>query len=177
MVCFQIELHSWIISNGTEQTSFEMHRQPWILSRKTFLKASGGVALFLAAGSGSACKGSKRNVLRVGMVSDTHYADRDPAGIRYYRQSLAKLQECVERMNQEGVDFMVHIGDFKDEDPEPVEARTVQFVKDLEAVYAQFKGPRYHVLGNHDIDSINKGQFLAEIENTGIAGATQGRTS
>lgn len=140
----------------------------WTLSRQKFLKAGCSAALLLATGVSSACKKTNRTALRVGLVSDTHYADRSPAGIRYYRESMTKFQECVTRMNEEQVDLMVHVGDFKDEDPEPTEARTLSFVRDLESAYAQFKGPRYHVLGNHDIDSISKKQFLDQVENTGI---------
>ena len=143
-------------------------KPPWILSRQEFLKAGCSAAFLLATGAGSACRKSDLKALRVGLVSDTHYADRDPAGIRFYRESLSKFQECVERMNEEKVDLMIHIGDFKDEDAEPTEARTLSFVRELESVYAQFNGPRYHVLGNHDIDSISKKQFLEEVENTGI---------
>lgn len=139
----------------------------WILSRKHFLKAGGGAALLFAAGACSQ-KPSKAKGLRVGLVSDTHYADRDPMGTRYYRESMPKFQECTDRMNQAQVDFMVHIGDFKDEDAKPTEARTLRYLRDLEAVYAQFSGPRYHVLGNHDMDSISKEQFLGAVENTGI---------
>lgn len=140
----------------------------WKLSRKTFLKACGGTAMAGVMGALAGCKRSKGPVLRIGLVSDTHYADRPPAGIRFYQESISKFQECVDKMNEERVDFMVHIGDFKDEDPEPIESRTLEYVHDLEAVYAQFKGPRYHVLGNHDIDSISKEQFQSAIENTGI---------
>ncbi len=140
----------------------------WTLSRKTFLKACAGTAVVGTVGALAGCKPSNGPVLRIGLVSDTHYADRPPAGIRFYKESISKFQECVEKMNEEQVDFMVHIGDFKDEDSEPVESRTLQYVHDLEAVYAQFKGPRYHVLGNHDIDSISKKQFLGAIENTGV---------
>jgi predicted phosphodiesterase len=139
----------------------------WILTRRQFLKASGGAALLLTSG-GCSPKPAKGKGLRVGLVSDTHYADRDPMGTRYYRESISKFQECVDKMNEAQVDFMVHIGDFKDEDAEPTEARTLQYVRDLETVYAQFSGPRYHVLGNHDIDSISKEQFLGLVENTGI---------
>lgn len=140
----------------------------WTLSRQKFLKAGCGAALLLATGISSACKKSNRKALRVGLVSDTHYADRDPAGIRFYRESMAKFQECVNRMNEEQVDFMVHVGDFKDEDPEPTEARTLNFLRDLESTYAQFNGPRYHVLGNHDLDSISKKQFLDNVENSEV---------
>ena len=143
-------------------------KNTWIISRRQFLKASSSAALLLTTGAYWACNDPNKPILRIGLVTDTHYADREPAGVRYYRESIPKLQECVNLMNQEKVDLMVHIGDFKDEDPEPQEASTLQYVSDLEAVYAQFKGPRYHVLGNHDLDSINKDQFLERVENTGI---------
>ncbi|MCB1120914.1 MAG: metallophosphoesterase, partial [Verrucomicrobiae bacterium] len=148
-------------------------KQPWILSRKTFMKATAQSALLLASGAGmTGCRAS-RPILRIGLVSDTHYADREPAGTRFYRESLGKLKECVDRMNEERVDFMVHLGDFKDQDSEPEEARTLRYVKDLESVYAKFNGPRYHLLGNHDVDSISKEQFGKMVENTGIeTGAT-----
>ena len=43
----------------------------------------------------------------------------------------------------------------------------------LAAVFAGFRGPRYHVLGNHDEDSLTKPEFLGDVENTGIpAGRT-----
>ena len=37
----------------------------------------------------------------------------------------------------------------------------------MEAAFAQFKGPRYHVLGNHDHDNLSKEEFLAHIANDG----------
>lgn len=132
------------------------------------MKATAKSALLLAGGAGLAGCRASRPILRAGLVSDTHYADREPAGTRYYGESLVKLRECVDRMNGERVDLMMHLGDFKDEDPEPDEARTLRYVRDLEAVYAKFKGPRYHLLGNHDVDSIGKEQFLRDVENTGI---------
>lgn len=104
-----------------------------------------------------------------GLATDSHYADREPAGTRFYRQSLAKMDEFVEVMNREKVDFVVHLGDFKDEDPNQREEDTLRYLKALEERYGQFKGPRYHCIGNHDVDSIRKEQFLANIENTGIS--------
>ncbi len=35
-------------------------------------------------------------------------------------------------------------------------------------MFQQFAGPRYHVLGNHDMDSLSKRQFLGNVENTGL---------
>ncbi|UCE46899.1 MAG: metallophosphoesterase, partial [Phycisphaerales bacterium] len=105
---------------------------------------------------------------RFGIVTDCHYADADTAGTRFYRESLDKLGECVELMNAEKVDFLIELGDFKDQNTPPVEQKTLSYLEAVERVFAQFDGPRYHVIGNHDADSISKEQFLTRIKNTGI---------
>jgi len=106
--------------------------------------------------------------LRFGIVTDSHYADVEARGSRPYRESLAKMRECVQVMNREGVDFLVELGDFKDQDDPPVESKTLSYLHRIEAVYAGFRGPRYHVLGNHDHDSLSKEQFLEAAPNPGI---------
>lgn len=106
--------------------------------------------------------------VRFGVVTDVHYADIDTSGARTYRQSRAKLAECVTVMNEQKVEFLVELGDFKDQDKSPDETRTLGYLKAVEAVLAGFNGPRYHVIGNHDTDSISKAAFLSVVENTGI---------
>jgi 3',5'-cyclic AMP phosphodiesterase CpdA len=106
--------------------------------------------------------------VRFGVVTDIHYADIDPNGARAYRESDAKLAECVQVMNEKDVQFLVELGDFKDQDRTPDEARTLGYLKKIETVLAGFKGPRYHVIGNHDTDSLSKAQFLDIAVNTGI---------
>ena len=105
--------------------------------------------------------------VRFGIVTDCHYADADTAGTRYYRESLAKLGECIEAVNAQKVDFLVELGDFKDQDSPPVEQKTISYLRAVEGVFRKFDGPTYHVLGNHDADSLSKAQFLANIENAG----------
>ena len=105
---------------------------------------------------------------RFGLVTDSHYADRDPYGTRYYRESLNKMEEFIEIMNREKVDFIMHLGDFKDQDPQQLEKDTLRYLSAQESVYARFEGNRFHCVGNHDVDSITKSQFLSHIENTGI---------
>ena len=105
-----------------------------------------------------------------GIVTDCHYAERDdPKGIRAYRESTEKLAECVADMNRQQADFLIELGDFKDQGTDA--AQTVEFLKTIEAVFERFEGPRYHVLGNHDMDRISKAQFLANIANAGFAKA------
>jgi hypothetical protein len=107
-------------------------------------------------------------LVRFGVVTDLHYADIDSSGARTYRESDAKLAECVQVMNAKSVAFLVELGDFKDQDKTPDEARTLGYLQKIELVFAGFKGPRYHVIGNHDTDSLSKAQYLAAAPNAGI---------
>jgi hypothetical protein len=70
-------------------------------------------------------------------------------------------------MKAEKVDFLVELGDLKDQDKSPVEQYTLVYLDRAEAVFERFGGPQYHVLGNHDVDSLSKQQVLARIRNTG----------
>lgn len=139
------------------------------ISRRKFLVLSGTTTAGMLVCPSIQAMQDPKPVIRFGMLSDVHYADREPAENRYYRQSLAKVQECMEVMNARKVDFVIELGDFKDQDVIPHEARTLTYVSDIESIFQQFNGPTYHVLGNHDMDSISKEQFLTRIENTGIA--------
>ena len=146
-------------------------------SRRAFLQKTSLAAGALIVGhlpfparTVRAAGGREGPQLRFGMVSDVHFADIDPGGERFYRQSDRKLSECVEVMNREKVDFVIELGDFKDQDTPPVPARTLGYLRHIEAVFAKFTGPRYHVLGNHDTDSISKEEFLSLALNSGIPG-------
>lgn len=138
-------------------------------SRRQFLKKSSLVALstFLPL-SLYACQPERFAKIRFGITTDSHYADREHSGTRYYRDSIDKMNEFVTVMNREKVDFVAHLGDFKDEDPNQEEQDTLRYLETLENAYGKFNGPRYHCVGNHDVDSITKSQFLSHIENTGI---------
>ena len=114
-----------------------------------------------------ACKPSKES-LRFGLLADSHYAQKDDWKNRRYDQSLAKTEEAVRVMNEEQVDFLLHLGDFKDEGNSPNREETLGFLDEIETVFQGFEGPTYHAIGNHDLDSISKQQFLGNIENTGI---------
>lgn len=138
------------------------------IDRRKFLKASGALAGMMAL-SPSALFSKNKSNLSFGIVTDSHYADRDFSGDRYYRDSIAKMEEAMNEMNRQKVDFVVHLGDFKDQSEVPDESTTLEFLKKIESAYSNFKGPRYHVLGNHDMDSISKSQFLGNVVNTNIS--------
>ena len=147
----------------------------WVVHRRDVLKASGLVMAALSAGTciPFAHGPGRKPIRRFGMVADAHYADTAARGTRHYRESRAKLTECVAFMNGEKVDFLIELGDLKDEGEPAAEKDTLTYLESIEAVLAEFRGPRYHVLGNHDVDSISKEQFLTRIENTGIAKASK----
>ncbi|MHC4433441.1 MAG: metallophosphoesterase [Planctomycetota bacterium] len=144
-------------------------RRNWMITRRVFLKSS---AASLAVSSLSCALQNSPNAgsrtTRFGIVTDCHYADAEAAGTRFYRQSPGKLAECVELMNIQKVDFLIELGDFKDQDRPPLEQKTLSYLEAIEGVFQKFRGPTYHVLGNHDLDSISKSQFLARVENTNI---------
>jgi len=139
-----------------------------VVSRRTFLRLAAGTALSTLSCTAGHLPIFRSRPVRFGIVTDCHYAEAEHVGTRFYRESLGKLSECVARMNAERVDFLIELGDLKDQDHPPVEARTLEHLRKAEAAVREFHGPRYHVLGNHDMDSISKRQFLSAIENTRV---------
>ncbi len=140
------------------------------IARRSFIETTvailGGIPL-----SGIILSGDNARPVRFGIFTDSHYADRDHLGSRYYRESLKKLSECVELMNDQKVDFLIELGDFKDQGNPPEKDETLRFLDLIEKEFSLFRGRRFHVLGNHDHDSISKGEFLERIINTGFAKA------
>ncbi len=134
----------------------------WSITRRVFLKRS---ALLLAASLFAGSRIAPKKKVRFGLVTDSHYADIDTAGTRHYRDSIAKMLEFTDLANDEGAEFVMHLGDFKNGAPD----YNLDHLQKIESIYARFKGPRYHVLGNHDMDRISKEDFMSVIENTGIA--------
>ena len=115
-------------------------------------------------------QGAKRGkALRFGVVTDTHYSDREVGGTRHYRDSLKKMQEAIDEFNRAKVDFIIELGDMKDMPKSADPAKTLADLDRIEAIFRQFDGATYHVLGNHDMDCISKEEFLAHTTNTGRA--------
>jgi len=113
------------------------------------------------------CSKKSEKPVRFGLMTDSHYADRDPAGTRFYRDSIPKMKEAIKGLNDQNLDFLIHLGDFKDQDPEAKPEDTMRYLQAIEGVFQEFNGAKYHALGNHDVDSIRKETFLENISNTG----------
>lgn len=137
-----------------------------MMTRREFVMAPAGLAL-------AGCRSPKGEapIVRFGMVTDLHYARiPDIPRDRYYAQGVEKLRQCVDVMNRRGVDFLVELGDFKDQCE--TKAETVSCLEEIEAEFRRFEGPRYHVLGNHDNDCLTKAEFLSHISNHGQVAAS-----
>ena len=98
-------------------------------------------------------------VLRVGIISDIHYAAKPNLNDRYYCHSLDKAKQAVETFNNNGTDFLVLLGDNIDETDKETDIENLQRLDDL---LEHFKGERHYVLGNHDLGELNKEEFIAQ---------------
>ncbi len=83
--------------------------------------------------------------LSFGVLADVQYADQSTAGKRDYRASLDKLQHCAALLSREKVDFTVQLGDLID--------RELTNLDRILPIFGRLPGPRYHVLGNHDLSA------------------------
>ena len=140
-------------------------KQNFVLSRREYLNFS-ITGLGLSAVKSKAINSKPK--LRFGMITDIHFADVNSRGNRYYRESLNKLTEFIQVMKGQEIEFLIELGDFKDEDSPPNENSTLKYLRKIEEEFRKGAKKTFHVLGNHDVDSISKAQFQSEITNTGI---------
>jgi alkaline phosphatase len=137
------------------------------MNRRSFIKTSGGAVCMMSCPPLWAY--NRISPVRFGVITDLHYADRPPRGSRYYRDSKQKLEESIRVFNQSNLDFIIELGDFKDQDDTPIRSRIIAYLDEIEDVMRQFHRPVYQVLGNHDMDSISKQEFLSHTKNHGTA--------
>ncbi len=125
------------------------------ISRRAFV---GSGTLFMLTAGGAWAADDRKPVLRIGLLTDLHYADKASAGNRCYRETIAKIREAAMKFKDTRVDFVIELGDLIDE------AATVDgeigFLKTICSQFANCAQERHYVLGNHCIWSLTKKQFL-----------------
>jgi len=141
-----------------------MKGHPEILSpsdatRRAFLIQAALCLAGLGSGVLLAAEPGAKPALRIGLVTDLHYGDKAPAGTRFYRETLGKLEEAVARFNAESPAFVVELGDLIDKAPS-VE-QEIGWLDTIEKVFASTKAPRHYVLGNHCVATLTKAEFSA----------------
>ncbi|TMV49923.1 hypothetical protein FE783_10120 [Paenibacillus mesophilus] len=85
-----------------------------------------------------------KHTVRFGVVADVH--------LDFMYQAEPRLKQFIDHMNREQVDFVIQLGDFCYPHPEN------RFFMDT---WERFNGPRFHVLGNHDMDVCDKSTAMA----------------
>ncbi|RCS50656.1 alkaline phosphatase [Bremerella cremea] len=131
-------------------------------SRRAFLQQSSLVLTGAACFPSGLLHAEDRSpMLRVGMMTDLHYADKDPAGSRYYRETLAKLADASEKLGEAKLDFLVELGDFIDA-ADSVETEQ-SYLKTIAQPFAEICDDRHYVLGNHCVDTLTKQEFLGGV--------------
>lgn len=81
--------------------------------------------------------------LKFGIVTDVH-KDLIP-------DADERLQKFIATATAQEVDFIIQLGDFCFGDPKNL---------DFLGIWESFKGPKFHVLGNHDMDKNSKSEML-----------------
>ena len=95
--------------------------------------------------------------VRFGLFADPHYAEK-VYGNRHCEDSAAKLEACVETLAAEDLDFAVCMGDAIDSGEDREEE--LGYLGRMREVFAGCGVERHWVLGNHDLDSFTKAEFL-----------------
>ncbi len=127
------------------------------ISRRAFLLRGSAAGALAASCSPGVVGRGKGDALSFGIITDLHYADRDPWSDRWYRDSTRKLEACVTLMNRVRPAFLIELGDFIDKADKETETG---YLRDIGQVFSTFRGRRFHVLGNHDVATFSKEEFL-----------------
>lgn len=135
------------------------------LSRRAFLQHSTLCLAGLGAGRMVAADNTAPPLLRVGLMTDLHYADKQPTKTRFYREALGKLDEAVAHFNREKPALVIELGDFIDQ-ADSVE-KEIEWLKTMERHYAQLSMPRHYVMGNHCVGTLTKQEFAASTKAPG----------
>jgi 3',5'-cyclic AMP phosphodiesterase CpdA len=132
------------------------------IGRRAFLHR--GVLLLLGGASLDACAHLAAGAPgpRIGLITDLHYADKEPAGTRHYRETIPKLAEAAAKFRAERPDFVVVLGDLIDA-ATSVEEEWGYLERIQRELSASLPFPRHFVLGNHCVDTLTKAEFLGGV--------------
>jgi len=108
-------------------------------------------------------------LLRIGIVTDVHAHDLDsPLEGKFMTNYPERLGAFIDAMNAWPADLLIELGDFVNgwvvlgTDPGDL-GRIPQILEDAETIYSRFDGPRYHVIGNHDLFNLSKEEYLERV--------------
>lgn len=136
------------------------------ITRRAFLQ--GGSLILLGTGLDAshaaalrADDAAAKPLVRVGLVTDLHYADKPPAGSRHYRETLAKLEEAAQQFKKDKPDHVVELGDLIDS-ADSIETEKAHLIR-INKTFMELPGEKHYVLGNHCVHTLTKEEFLEAI--------------
>ncbi|WP_437206857.1 metallophosphoesterase [Planctomicrobium sp. SH664] len=135
------------------------------MKRRTFVQTGGLLLLAPFVGPRDlliAEDGAGKPAVRIGLLTDVHYADKDRRNNRYYRESVAKIEEAGECFRSQNVDFIVELGDLIDSLMNPEHDR--HQLTTIDSKLAEIHPERHYVLGNHCVESLSKREFLDQVQ-------------
>ncbi|MDR0869244.1 MAG: metallophosphoesterase [Planctomycetaceae bacterium] len=130
------------------------------LSRRAFLH-HGTLVISAFAASPFAFAETEKLILRIGLLTDIHYADKEHNGTRYYRESPEKIVAAAAEFGKQRIDFLVELGDLIDAVYEPETNK--KHLRTIDAELQKISDKRYYVFGNHDLERLTKDEFLREV--------------
>ena len=104
------------------------------------------ILLFILAGGWFLHVEDKRNIT-IGIVTDVQYCSCEPNDIRFYKNSIVKLDSSIKYFNSQKLDFIAHLGDVIDRDFRSYDTILPKF--------KNFHAPVYYILGNHEFNVID----------------------
>lgn len=128
-------------------------------TRRSFLHQGSLCLGGLTTSSLLAADTNAKPLFRAGLMTDLHYADKEPTKTRFYREALGKLDEAVDFFNKEKTAFVIELGDFIDK-AATVE-QELEWLGTIEKRFARLSMPRHYVLGNHCVTTLTKEEFAA----------------
>jgi len=126
--------------------------------RRSFLGSTLATGVGLCAADALGAEAEPTS-LTFGAFADPQYGECREAIGRFYRDSPAKLAACIKALCEARPAFVIGLGDFVEGASKDAKAETAA-LKKIEGIFRRFEGPRYHVLGNHDLACLTKEQFL-----------------
>lgn len=89
--------------------------------------------------------------IKIGVFADCQYCDCETAGSRFYRNSTAKLEECINKFNSvENIEFVIGLGDLIDRDFASFDS--------VNNIISKSEKEVFQVIGNHDL-AVEKGEL------------------
>lgn len=132
------------------------------IGRRAFLQQGTLVLTATAMAPASLFGSDESPVVRVGLMTDLHYADKSPNGSRHYRETLNKIAEAASEFERVKPTMLVELGDLIDAaDSVSVEQ---SYLKTINKEFSAICPERHYVLGNHCVDTLQKNEFLGQVE-------------